>query len=90
MAEYIEKRAALDVMRKIIRGEGCDCEVMPVIFEALQRLPAENVVPVECMKWEQKSKKERATFVCNKCGHIAGGYIAGCTIYCPYCGRKKE
>ena len=46
MKEYIERAVALDAAQRAFSDQECDCEVMPDIFAALQRLPADDVAEV--------------------------------------------
>ena len=51
MKEYIERAAALSAVRRAFDDEECDCEVMPVVFKALQEVEAADVVEVRHGIW---------------------------------------
>ena len=99
MAEYIERETALNKAREILRGEECDCEFIPVIFEVLQGLPTADVAPVVHGRWIPERHKDRVSqteyhsyiwYHCSECGRR----LIGCrdTREAPYChcGAKMD
>lgn len=97
MTEYIERETALNKAREILRGEECDCEFIPVIFEVLQGLPTADVAPVVHARWIEVGFEAQDVFgrlppvkvvrgyrcsVCNK-------FERGKEPYC-HCGAKMD
>lgn len=75
MAEYIEREAALNKAREILRGEECDCEFIPVIFEVLQGLPTADVAPVVHGRWVKEVYRDPygadwTKYHCSLCGRV--------------------
>lgn len=75
MAEYIERETALNKAREILRGEECDCEFIPVIFEVLQGLPTADVAPVVHGRWVKEVYRDPygadwTKYHCSLCGRV--------------------
>lgn len=62
-----------------------DCEVLHIAIAAL-RAPTREQVDLMRGIWENRFKRDKASFACSKCGKIYGPYIAGCANFCPACG----
>ena len=83
MKEYIERAAALDAAQRAFSDQECDCEVMPDIFAALQRLPAADVTEVRHGYWYDCGS---LSCRCSKCGCKNNRE----TAYCPNCGARMN
>ena len=88
MAEYIERRAALNIV-EFECGEWSG--LARTIVEEIESIPAADVAPVVHGRWNQL---DNGGFVCSVC---MGGYKAQPTRmgkpmfeYCPICGAKME
>ena len=89
MKEYIERAAALSAVRIAFGDEECDCEVMPVVFKALQEVEAADVVEVtfckDCRYYQDAKVNEKGFLICP-----ASGMEITETDYCSYGQRKIE
>ena len=90
MAEYIEKRAALDEAKKHLIEQGCDCEAMIAIFEELQGLPTADVAPVVHGRWVYGEDVDIQCSVCGADAFTEGDYRQVKSRYCPDCGAKMD
>ena len=90
MAEYIEKRAALDEAKKHLIEQGCDCEVMIAIFEELQGLPTADVAPVVHGRWVYGEDVDIQCSVCGADAFTEGNYRQVKSRYCPNCGANMD
>lgn len=66
-----------------------DVEALDLAITAL-RGPTKEMVERMRGKWEPKSRRERTTYVCSKCGEPYGAFIAGCAYFCPSCGAPMR
>ena len=60
-------------------------EALDLAIAAL-RFPTREMVERMREEWKAKSKWDKATFACSRCGHLYGAFIAGCANFCPSCG----
>lgn len=89
MAEYIDRRAALDALydADAITYEGLDI---------LEKIPAADVQPVKKAHFSASNNRPRSwMFECSNCG-LTAYYPVTKTIqdcgyrYCPWCGAKMN
>ena len=73
MKTYIERAAALSAVRRAFDDEECDCEVMPIVFKALQEVEAADVVEVvRCQNCKYRIYKDMGDDI---------GMIGGCQVW---------
>ena len=79
MAEYIDKKAVIDVLikRNDITFYG---------IQIIKRFPAADVRPVVRGKWGEEWFDHKLKIVCSECGCFADRM----TDFCPNCGAKME
>lgn len=77
--EYIEREAMLEQLRK----RECDCELLPIIFDA----PAADVAPVKHGKWKVGYFHDR---VCSCCTHPSNNLDDYPYKFCPHCGARMD
>ena len=100
MAEYIERRVALDALGVTKNAtkyggdhSGYDTRMLYEIHDALIGIPAADVVPVVHGEWKPHEDKQVAfglAFECSCCGSIVLVNDALEFGYCPYCGAKMD
>ncbi len=94
MAEYIERRAALDALGVTKNAtkyggdhSGYDTMMLYEIHDALTGIPAADVVQVVHARWENYSP---ITIKCSRCGHVIQDWRYSECKYCPNCGAKMD
>lgn len=84
MAEYIERRAAIEHLN--VWCDGCGSAVECILAE-----PAADVAPVVHGQWISKNTIGYDwTFVCSNCGYIDGYPFNDRHNFCPNCGAKMD
>lgn len=89
MAEYIERRMAVDAIAEIMAtGFVEDRFILPHELQDLQdeleALPTADVAPVVHGRWQ---KVKPVHYKCSVCGINTGGFSSN---YCPNCGAKMD
>lgn len=100
MSDYISRQAAIDAianctncgtpdeLRKYVDKHslenGWTGGVLDAM-EAVEDIPAADVVPVVHAKWENYSP---VTIKCSRCGHVIHDWRYSECKYCPNCGAK--
>ena len=86
MAEYIERKAAYSLAKKI-----CDaidkvprCILGQDILDFIDDIPSADVRPVVRGKWKGVHSAE-----CSECGHVFPAFLLF-EHYCPSCGAEME
>ena len=85
MAEYIERKAAIDV----IMSEPTDAHYPSWYADKIKSIPAADVAPVRQGRW----KRSGPLLECNRCGEIfsqLGGNAGKSWNYCPNCGAEMR
>lgn len=97
MAEYIERRTAVDAIAEIMaQGFIEDRFIMPQELQDLQdeleALPTADVAPVLHGRWERSEKfcGYVCCSVCNNAYISPNWLIGGKRGYCPNCGAKMD
>ena len=85
MTEYIERAAALSAVQRAFDDEECDCEVMPVVFKALQEVEAADVVEVRHGRWIWNA--HHCKWECSECGGMEGECESP---VCKWCGTRMD
>ncbi|MCQ5025474.1 hypothetical protein NE612_01300 [Oscillibacter valericigenes] len=93
MKEYIERAAVLSAVRRAFDDEECDCEVMPVVFKALQEVEAADVVDVRHGRWIFDHMTGEWSYYshCSECNHqefFANEDAEKRHKYCLNCGAR--
>lgn len=84
MDDYIRREDASDAVIKHLR---LDYEYAWGVREAINGLPAADVVPVVHSQWKYKCGEIQ----CPECGNrIHRIDLSGCLNFCPNCGAKME
>ena len=84
MAEYIEREAAMDIVRRT-SGD------YAAAFAELRRLPAADVAPVRHGRWVYaKTYYDIDECNCSLCGQLMTTAIDKRMNYCPNCGAKMD
>lgn len=83
MADYIDKQAFLDYMKRTDR-------YFSVKFD-IENFPIADVVPVVHGRWISKNDHGYEwVFVCSNCGYVDGYPFNDRPNYCPNCGAKMN
>lgn len=96
MKEYIERAATLDAARRAFSNQKCDCEVMPDVFRALQKVPAADVAEVRHGRWIVHFDHFAPYQKCSACGFeiplVATENEAEICLYkhCPECTARMD
>ena len=95
MTEYIERAATLSAVQRAFDDEECDCEVMPVVFKALQEVEATDVAEVRHGRWLTTDAYPHHLYcsVCYKTYAKNAKWVNELdlpTNYCPNCGALME
>lgn len=85
MKGYIERAAALSAVQRAFDDEECDCEVMPVVFKALQEVEAADVVEVRHGRWIWNA--HHCKWECSECGGMEGECESP---VCKWCGTRMD
>ena len=80
MAEYIDKQAFLDCMKRTNR-------YFSVKFD-IESFPAADVVPVRHGRWIYKGDSQ--VWECSRCGRGVNADPEGIDLYCYHCGAKMD
>lgn len=101
MAEYIEREAAVKFLRSRKKqfvddvGKGWNAGV-EVAIEAIENLPAEDVVQVWHGRWMEYSGADKGFHYCSECKRQAfnyeenGNIIEALSKWCPNCGALMD
>lgn len=83
MADYIDKQAFLDYMKRTDR-------YFNVKFD-IENFPIADVVPVVHGRWISKNDHGYEwIFVCSNCDYVDGYPFNDRSNYCPNCGAKMD
>lgn len=83
MADYIDKQAFLDYMKRTDR-------YFSVKFD-IENFPIADVAPVTHGRWISKNPHGYEwTFVCSNCDYVDGYPFNERLNYCPNCGAKMD
>ena len=89
MAEYIEREAAINV----VRGR-FSLPVDNLIASVIKELPAADVAPVVHGEWVDEGfyadGSAKHAFHCSNCGHHIIEWKDDTSNYCPNCGAKMD
>ena len=80
MAEYIDKQAFLDYMKRTDR-------YFSVKFD-IENFPNADVAPVVHGRWIYKGDSDM--WVCSRCGRSVNADPEGIDLYCYHCGAKMD
>ena len=80
MAEYIDKQAFLDHMKRTDR-------YFSVKFD-IENFPNADVVPVVHGRWIYKGDSDM--WVCSRCGRSVNADPEGIDLYCYHCGAQMD
>ena len=83
MAEYIEREAAIEMLKR-----ECSPKVCAYLSDEINLIPAADVREVKRGKWtnRQKEPKHRAWYTCSECK----GMFDYTWHYCPNCGADMR
>ena len=99
MAEYIEKKGILDILRKTESENYGNLDVTRAINECIidiMRLKAANVQPVRHGRWIAENRDNRGyadCYTCTNCNCYSYTYtlMKDCEYeYCPNCGARMD
>lgn len=96
MAEYIEREAVLEILRKkspgTYRGMPCYPDEISASFREVNKLPAADVVEVVHGKWVDHMVRDWRCSVCgekiNKVRNVDGYCYEDKPHFCPNCGAR--
>lgn len=80
MADYIDKQAFLDYMKRTDR-------YFNVKFD-IENFPNADVAPVRHGRWIYKGDSDM--WVCSRCGRSVNADPEGIDLYCYHCGAKMD
>ena len=87
MSEYIKREQVL----KLLESAQAWGWSMNTLYEEIQALPAEDVVPVVHGRWLENVSFESGFWVCSNCGFVSEAIAAHKLYnYCPVCGAKMD
>lgn len=82
---YIDQKAAVDAVKKVIGNLDHECKPMMDFYSALWNVPAADVAPVVHGRWENFRGKPK----CSQCKAVWPEDYFGHN-YCPRCGAKMD
>ena len=82
---YIDQKAAVDAVKKVIGNLDHECKPMMDFYSALWNVPAADVAPVVHGRWIVTD-----VITCSECQHFTRSEFAGRWNYCPNCGARMD
>lgn len=82
---YIDQKAAVDAVKKVIGNLDHECKPMMDFYSALWNVPAADVAPVRHGRWIVTD-----VITCSECQHFTRSEFAGRWNYCPNCGARMD
>lgn len=94
MAEYIEREALYQSLKKLADETDCNIAVLPDVADLIREAPAADVAPVRRGRWEDCG----SLVCCSVCGvpwlrpdKVNNGETDPSEFYyCPYCGARMD
>lgn len=94
MAEYIEREAVLEILKRYSvgtwRGIPCYPDEIKSAAKDVNSIPAADVAPVVHGRWRFVRDSKIPIAECDQCYTVLSGPLAALWDYCPNCGARME